>query len=44
MKVAIIHNKDMTRVINMFGMQNKEKYNPRTVGRVASALDPSSTP
>ncbi|UCD51222.1 MAG: M20/M25/M40 family metallo-hydrolase [Phycisphaerales bacterium] len=39
MKVAIIHNKDATRVINVFGMQNKETYNPRTVARVAAALE-----
>ena len=39
MKVGIIHNEDMTRVINVFGMQNKEKYNPRTVKRVAAALE-----
>jgi D-alanine-D-alanine ligase len=39
MKVGIIHNEDMTRVINVFGMQNKEKYNPKTVKRVATALE-----
>ncbi len=39
MKVAIIYNKDMTGVINVFGMQNKEVYNPKTVKMVASALE-----
>ena len=38
MKVAIIHNKDLSGVINRFGMQNLEQYNPRTVQRVADAL------
>ena len=39
MKVAIIFNKDRTGVINQFGMQNKEKYNPKTVRRIADALE-----
>lgn len=39
MKVAIIYNKDMSGVINVFGMQNKEIYNPRTVKLVAQALE-----
>lgn len=39
MKVAIIYNKDMAGVINKFGMQNKEVYNPNTVNRVAEALE-----
>ncbi len=39
MKVAIIHNKDLTGVINEFGLQNKEKYNINTVNRVAEALE-----
>jgi D-alanine-D-alanine ligase len=39
MKVAIIHNKDLSGVINRFGMQNKEQYNPKTVKRVANALE-----
>ena len=41
MKVAIIYNKDMTGVINQFGMQNKEIYNPTTVKKVADALEKS---
>lgn len=39
MKVAIIYNKDLTGVINKFGMQNKERYNPRTVRLVSEALE-----
>ncbi len=39
MKVAIIYNKDMSGVINQFGLQNKEKYNPKNVKLVAEALE-----
>lgn len=39
MRVAIIYNKDFSRVINQFGAQNKELYNPKTVKRVANALE-----
>ena len=39
MKVAIIYNKDITGVINNFGMQNKEFYDYRTVKKVASSLE-----
>lgn len=39
MKVAIIYNKDLSGVINQFGMQNKEVYNPATVNKVAAALE-----
>ncbi len=39
MKVAIIYNEDMTGVINTFGMQNKEVYNPSTVRKVVEALE-----
>ncbi len=39
MKVAIIYNEDFSKVINQFGMQNKEKYNPKVVREVASALE-----
>ncbi len=39
MKIAIVYNKDLTGVINRFGMQNKEKYNPETVKKVADALE-----
>ena len=39
MKVAIIYNEDLTGVINQFGIQNKEIYNPATVKLVADALE-----
>lgn len=39
MKVAVIHNADHTAVINKFGMQNKENYKPKTVEKVAKALE-----
>ena len=41
MKVAVIYNKqqDVEGVINVFGMQNQETYNPKTVERVASSLE-----
>ncbi|MFT4578955.1 MAG: D-alanine-D-alanine ligase [Nitrospinales bacterium] len=41
MKVAVIYNKqkDAEGVLNIFGMQNQETYNPKTVERVASALE-----
>lgn len=39
MRVAIIYNKDFSNVINVFGMQNKEVYNPSVVKRVAESLE-----
>lgn len=41
MKVAVIYNKqqDIEGVLNVFGMQNQETYNPKTVEWVASALE-----
>ncbi len=41
MRVAVIYNKsqDVEGVINVFGMQNREVYNPQTVERVAAALE-----
>jgi D-alanine-D-alanine ligase len=39
MKIAIIHNQDLSGVINRFGIQNKEQYNPATVKRVSDALE-----
>jgi len=39
MKVALIYNKDISGVINTFGMQNKEFYNEITVKRVAESLE-----
>ncbi|MBF0449892.1 MAG: M20/M25/M40 family metallo-hydrolase [Candidatus Magnetomorum sp.] len=42
MKIAVIYNhmeiKD-SDVINIFGMPNKERYNPKTVEKVATALE-----
>ncbi len=42
MKVAVIYNKiqpEVSDVINIFGPQTKERYNPRTVELVTSALE-----
>lgn len=39
MKIAIIYNEDTQGVINRFGMQNKEVYNPQTVKLVADSLE-----
>ncbi len=39
MKVAIIYNKDLSGVINTFGMQNKEFYNETTVKKVSASLE-----
>ena len=39
MKVAIIYNKNVSKVINRFGIQNKEIYNPATVKKVAKCLE-----
>ncbi len=39
MKVAIIYNEDLQGVINTFGMQNKEIYNPNTVKLVGKCLE-----
>jgi D-alanine-D-alanine ligase len=39
MKVAIIYNKDLTGVLNKFGMQNKEFYSEKNVQRVAGCLE-----
>ena len=41
MKVAVIYNKqeDAEGVLNVFGMQNQESYDPKTVERVAGALE-----
>ncbi len=39
MRVALIYNEDRDKVINVFGMQNKEVYNPKVVKKVAQALE-----
>jgi hypothetical protein len=38
MRVAIVQIRAHSGVINVFGPQNQEKYNPKTVERVAAAL------
>jgi len=38
-KVAVIHNRDRAGVINVFGPQNRERYNPKTVEHVAASLE-----
>ena len=42
MRVAVVHNRrnpDGPGVLNVFGPQNRETYNPRTVELVARALE-----
>jgi D-alanine-D-alanine ligase len=42
MKIAVIYNHleiDDSDVINIFGTRNKERYNPKTVEKVATALE-----
>ncbi|MFC1562569.1 M20/M25/M40 family metallo-hydrolase [candidate division KSB1 bacterium] len=42
MKVAVIYNKkqaEYSDVINIFGPQTKERYNPKTIEKVATALE-----
>lgn len=42
MKISIIYNKEKAQVsdvIKIFGPQTKETYNPKTVERVATALE-----
>ena len=39
MRIAVVHNRDQSGVINVFGPQNRERYNPRTVELVAKALE-----
>ncbi|THB79374.1 MAG: ATP-grasp domain-containing protein [Desulfobulbaceae bacterium] len=39
MKVAIIYNKDLSGVLNKFGMQNKEFYSEANVKKVAQCLE-----
>jgi D-alanine-D-alanine ligase len=41
MRVAVVHNSKTSGsdVINVFGLQNREKYNPKTVELVASSLE-----
>ncbi|WP_163339885.1 ATP-grasp domain-containing protein [Desulfopila sp. IMCC35008] len=39
MKVAIIYNKDLSGVLNKFGMQNKEFYSEKNVKKVSRCLE-----
>jgi D-alanine-D-alanine ligase len=39
MRVAVVHNRDKSGVINVFGPQNRERYKRKTVERVAAALE-----
>ena len=39
MKVAVVHNRDRSGVINTLGIQNRETYDPVTVEAVATALE-----
>ncbi len=38
MKVAVIYNRDSLKVINRFGMQNREKYRVEAIKRITDAL------
>jgi D-alanine-D-alanine ligase len=38
MKVAIVYNRESQRVINLFGMPNREKYGLKSINRIKDAL------
>ncbi len=38
MKVAIVYNRDSNRVINLFGVPNREKYGMNSIKRITDAL------
>ena len=38
MKVAIVYNRVSQRVINLFGMPNREKYGLENINRIQDAL------
>ena len=38
MKVAIVYNRDSERVINLFGVPNREKYAQKSIKRIADCL------
>ncbi len=38
MKVAIVYNRDSNRVINLFGIPNREKYGMKSIRRITDAL------
>ncbi len=39
MKVAVVHNRDRSGVLNVLGMQNRETYDPATITAVVDALE-----
>lgn len=38
MKVAIVYNRESQRVINLFGLPNREKYGLKSIARITDAL------
>ena len=38
MKIAVIYNRESQKVINLFGMPNREKYGIKAIGRITDAL------
>ena len=38
MKIAVIYNRESTKVINIFGMRSREKYGLKSIQRIATAL------
>ncbi|MHC4546105.1 MAG: M20/M25/M40 family metallo-hydrolase, partial [Planctomycetota bacterium] len=38
MKVAIVYNRDLRNVINLFGIPNREIIGKKTIERIANAL------
>ena len=38
MKIAIVYNRESQRVINLFGMPNREKYGLKAINRILDAL------
>ncbi|MEK6236157.1 MAG: ATP-grasp domain-containing protein [Planctomycetales bacterium] len=38
MKIAIVYNRDSQRVINLFGLPNKEKYGLKAIQRITNSL------
>ena len=39
MKIAVIYNRESQKVINLFGMPNREKYGIKAIGRIVDALE-----
>jgi D-alanine-D-alanine ligase len=38
MKIAIVYNRESKRVINLFGIPNRERYGLKAIKRIADAL------